>query len=296
MAKKRTPRKKAAPKKRVTPKNNPDRHVDPDSVNVNAWQVPNLDIDELRTSITKECKKRATTLGADPIGSPVFEDRIKMVDKKEWDHYIETVDSIEVDMPWVHDQNGDGQCTCEATSTAYEVQDFIDDGAAVRHSPAHLYKRINGGVDRGSNIDRALEEIAENGLLPAPNQGFEHSFPLVGWRNRHPVGWTSTAERFKATEWMDIATSEGFVNALFRRWPVVWGRRGHAICAVKLIKVDGILYIRSRNSWGQYKLYLTDSFSTLQRYIDYYGAWALCSTKLRTNESTGVSTEPSTVL
>jgi hypothetical protein len=227
-------------------------------------------------NISTGCLRRITRLGHDFLRSPILEDEIDLIPKSQWLDLSQKMVSLEQYMVWQHDQDGVGQCTCDAATVACEALDMIDNNKAVRLSPADLYRRINGGQDRGSALDTALQKLATDGVLPLVGQDFDHEGPLTDWRKKPPAGAEKTRLQFRIKEWTDIASFEGMATVLFKGFPVVWAREGHAICAVKPVFATGSRqwFIRSRNSHGNHNPYYHDSVARVRRGIAQYGAWA----------------------
>ena len=74
-------------------------------------------------------------------------------------------------LPYVHDQNGRGQCNANATTAAIEFcrsQQGLD---FVQLSPPDLYDRINGGMDQGSLLEDAMREMLTRGIGTAKTAG-----------------------------------------------------------------------------------------------------------------------------
>ena len=62
----------------------------------------------------------------------------------------------------LHDQDGIGQCNCDAATGAFEDIRKAQ-GIELALSPADLYDRINGGSDRGSLLEDAMHELMTEG-------------------------------------------------------------------------------------------------------------------------------------
>lgn len=67
-------------------------------------------------------------------------------------------------LPYVHDQDGIGQCNADATVTMAESCRLSQGLPFVALSAADLYDRINGGQDQGSILEDAIEEMLERGV------------------------------------------------------------------------------------------------------------------------------------
>jgi hypothetical protein len=73
--------------------------------------------------------------------------------------------------PYVHDQDGVGQCNCDATTAVAEHCRAQQGLPFVALSAADLYDRINGGSDRGSLLEDALREMTARGVGTAETCG-----------------------------------------------------------------------------------------------------------------------------
>jgi hypothetical protein len=49
-----------------------------------------------------------------------------------------------------------------------------------------------------------------------------------------------------------VRSYDGFITALLRGYPVVYGRSGHSICAVRPVFKGNKLYVKYANSWGNW--------------------------------------------
>jgi hypothetical protein len=139
-------------------------------------------------------------------------------------------------------------------------------------NPWSLYRLVNGGADRGSNIDDNLVKARDVGILP------ESYWPRSkGWRANPPNGWKEIAKKHRIDEFFDITTVDEFGTALLKGFCVVWGWRGHAVYAVDVIDENSFRYANSwHEDWGD-KGFGTEQF----RNINWaYGAWAIRSTIL----------------
>lgn len=71
----------------------------------------------------------------------------------------------------VRDQNGIGQCNCEAATAVLESVRAIQGLPEIEFSPADLYHRINGGRDQGSTLQDALRVMRDAGVGTAAESG-----------------------------------------------------------------------------------------------------------------------------
>lgn len=74
-------------------------------------------------------------------------------------------------LQYVHDQDGVGQCNCDATVTGGEFVRSVQGLEFVELSAADLYDRINGGSDRGSLLEDATREMVNVGVGTAKTSG-----------------------------------------------------------------------------------------------------------------------------
>jgi hypothetical protein len=84
-----------------------------------------------------------------------------LVRREEWPALIlkfNHTDPTHPNLPYVHDQDGVGQCNADATAAAAEYTRSVMGLDFVQLSAADLYDRINGGRDRGSLLEDALRE------------------------------------------------------------------------------------------------------------------------------------------
>lgn len=80
---------------------------------------------------------------------------------------------------FVHDQDGIGMCNASATVAAIEAARH---SAGLMHVPlsgGDLYRRISGGVDRGSLLEDGLAAAMQEGVLPVSE------CPYLDWRQNH---------------------------------------------------------------------------------------------------------------
>jgi hypothetical protein len=168
--------------------------------------------------------------------------------------------------PRIKDQDGIGQCNCSATGNVTEGCRRMAGGLSdVDLSAGDLYRRVSGGVDRGSLPEDALKELMKNGMAPTS------AVPYLEWRKNNA---TADAERpkYKITEALWCPTFEHVASALQQGFLVdigIWwygsdpldadgwlkptggrGRGGHAICCMELAKRGDQWGIGFVNSWG----------------------------------------------
>jgi hypothetical protein len=158
----------------------------------------------------------------------------------------------------------------------------------VEVSPISIYRWVTPGPGSGSTISDNLKQLRDVGMLPVNSDSNRevlrkvglpesHVLATTGYSQRFPDGWKDTAKFFRAAEWYDISSFDGFVSAILEGFPVCYGRAGHAICGVRVVKRNGVWTIKYANSWGNWGEggYGYDSESYIAGAIRSYGAWAL---------------------
>lgn len=167
--------------------------------------------------------------------------------------------------PQIRDQDGIGMCNCSATGNVVEGCRRLANLPAVPLSAGDLYRRVSGGVDRGSLLEDALRELMAAGIAPAA------TVPYLDWRRDVPAA-AGERTKYRITEAVWCPTFDHVASALqqgflvdigvwwFGRDPVDaagWlgesgggGRGGHAVCACELAVRDGRWGVGFVNSWG----------------------------------------------
>lgn len=168
-------------------------------------------------------------------------------------------------LPPVHDQDGVGQCNCDATTTMAESCRLSQGLPYVQLSAADLYDRINGGQDQGSLLEDAMAEMLTNGVGTAASCG-------TVWKRGNPKPPSGERGRFRFLEVFSCPTFEHQVSATIAGFRVNsgidwadnynpdsdgWLPRsggsvgGHAIFGYKPAMRDGKFGIWHQNSWGE---------------------------------------------
>jgi len=208
---------------------------------------------------------------------PVFEDAIPLIPRDQWPTAIKAIDdaggSLDLLVSRIYDQGQEGSCVSNATCQSLEIAQAIRRGKkhVIHLSAISLYKRVGGSPGSGSMVSANMREILGRGVLPlksAENDArFPHTMPNTGFYTKYPAGWEKTAIRFRGHEVFDVRSYDGFITALIRGYPVVYGRDGHSICAVRPVYKNGQLYVKYANSWGNWgdKGYGYDSESKIRR-------------------------------
>ncbi len=224
---------------------------------------------------TTDSRDGATVLrGAEPVfgqgalaepnpaeGEPVFEDAVPVIPRDQWPTLVKSIDDagggLDLLVTRIYDQKSEGSCVSNATCQAMEIAQARRRGrASVIHlSAISLYKRCGRSPGSGSMVSTNLKEILGTGVLPLDNEQnrklFKHVMPNTGFYQKYPDGWQETAKRFRGNEVYDIRSYDGFITALLRGYPVVYGRSGHSICAVRPIYRGNQLYVKYANSWHE---------------------------------------------
>lgn len=88
-----------------------------------------------------------------------------------------------------------------------------------------------------------------------------------------------TAKNFRLDEFYEITSVDGFFSALFHGFSILYGRSGHAIHGVDIVKRSGDWYCKYDNSWGNWgeSGFGFDSISYIQRTGAYRWAYAFQS-------------------
>jgi hypothetical protein len=181
----------------------------------------------------------------------------------------------------IKDQGQEGSCASNAAAQVYEVAHTLHVGLDdwIELSPMSLYKRVARSAQSGSVIGDNLQELVDRGILPVDNAEnrarFTHVHPATGFARPLPSGWEATASLFRVTEWFDISSWDGLASALLYKYPVLYGRAGHAIAGIDLVEQDGEEFIQYANSWGQWgdQGFGYDSRRAVESAIPGYGAW-----------------------
>lgn len=199
---------------------------------------------------------------------PVFEDSIedlgtKLIERPEWKGHIEAADEsggmLDKRVTRIYDQRRTVSCTSNASGQATEIVDCGQRGPdmVVFKSAMSLYCRV-GGPSSGSSVDANLRELKSRGILPlaTPENSkiYKHvmkNVPDSGSFERAPAGYEETAKNFKVDEYYEIRSLIGFATAILLGFPVVYGRSGHAICAVRMVLVNGTIKWKYANSWHE---------------------------------------------
>lgn len=199
---------------------------------------------------------------------PVYGDsrEAPMVARSQWDSQIAAMggDSDDPFLPYVHDQDGIGQCNCDATAGLAEYTRARQGLPFVKLSAGDLYNRINRGGDNGSLLEDAVHEMLTNGIGTAETCG-------TLWRRGMKTAGADERGRFKALEVFLCPTFDHVMSAVLCKFGIVsgvpwfnnytpdsdgWlppgrgGGGGHAILGYKPTSRNGRYGIWHQNSWG----------------------------------------------
>lgn len=166
-------------------------------------------------------------------------------------------------LPYVHDQDGVGQCNCDATAALAEFCRAEQGLDFIKLSAADLYDRINGGADNGSMLEDAMEKMLREGIGTAATAG-------TLWRRGMKGAPADERARFKALEVFICPTFDHAMSAAFGGFGIVsgvmwynnytpdsegWlpsgrgGGGGHAVFGYKPASRNGKYGIWHQNSW-----------------------------------------------
>jgi hypothetical protein len=119
---------------------------------------------------------RVPTSAPDPGKYVVYGDtpQTPLVARSQWEGLVGNYVPDKPDhpnLPYVHDQDGIGQCNPDATTAAEEFTRSVMGLDFVKLSAGDLYGRINGGRDQGSLLEDALAEMDARGVGTAATYG-----------------------------------------------------------------------------------------------------------------------------
>lgn len=170
-------------------------------------------------------------------------------------------------MPYVHDQDGVGQCNADATVAMVEAQRTQQGLDFVKLSAPDLYGRINGGVDRGSLLEDAMAEMRARGVGTAATSG-------TLWSKNTKYASSEERARFKTIQIWVCPTFDHLMSATLMGFQGVSGimwysnyntnaagylpktpsgsAGGHAIVKGTAVDYsDGLYWIGHQNSWKE---------------------------------------------
>ncbi len=160
---------------------------------------------------------------------------------------------------WVLNQGREGSCVGASTTGAVMATGRLQFGDSFPLlSLMSLYERIGRSSSSGAYIPDGINEAMERGILPADtieNRGeFELTYPMTGWNPRRlrSLNWEGQAEQFRVSTVKRVEGPDEWFTALYSGWPIVYGRRGHAIFSLLPKWSRGAWYFGYVNSWGQW--------------------------------------------
>lgn len=189
-----------------------------------------------------------------------------IIPRSQWPELIAAYDGWDdPSLPYVHDQNGIGQCNCDATAAAFESERLEKGLPFVKLSAADLYDRINGGSDNGSLLEDALSEMTKRGIGTAETCG------TTLWKRGFKAAPDSERSRFRVLEWTLCPTFDHCMSAVLKGRKMISGilwydnytpdsdgwlpsprgrSGGHAIFGYRPAMRNGKYGIKHQNSWG----------------------------------------------
>lgn len=182
----------------------------------------------------------------------LYSKKLEVVPRDKWKSLIGQI-SLRHHVDHIFSQRNIGSCAAESTSQASAIIRSCQNQPFVRLNPWTLYRLSSGGRDNGSNIDTNLEKMRDIGVLP------ESYWPRSkGWNTVPPDGWRDIAKLYRVDEFFDITSILEVGSALLKRFPVVFGWRGHSCVLVELLSETRALYANSwDDDWGD------DGFGTI---------------------------------
>lgn len=193
----------------------------------------------------------------------VFEDEFELIPRDQWPALIEQQEPLEMLIQRTKDQGREGSCCPNAACGAFEVIWNLTFGPAnwLEFSPISMYRWLSPGPGTGVYIPEAMRQMVDVGLLPCDtpkNRSFlaaaglpeNHVLLPTGYSQRFPAGWEATAQHLRLAEAWDIRTFDGIVSASLEGYTVVYGRAGHAVFCVRIVRRGGAYFLRYWNSWN----------------------------------------------
>ena len=162
--------------------------------------------------------------GQKPMAFPVYGDTADtpMVPRSQWPELITKMGDWKSYsfLPPTHDQDGVGQCNCDATTGMAESMRLKQGLPLVQLSAADLYDRINGGQDQGSLLEDAMAAMMKDGVATLASVG-------AVWKRGQPKPPAGERSRFKFLEVFTCPTFDHLMSALIYNFDVnsgiMWG-------------------------------------------------------------------------
>jgi hypothetical protein len=176
-----------------------------------------------------------------------FEDSVEVYPRSKWDDMAVALEEAKASAyyrVWMAlDQANKGSCSQEEACGATMVARSFTNQPTVALNPWPNYYLITRGRGGGTSIDSAWKTARDDGYIPmetiARNKGF---------RKQSQEHW-DLAQNYRLDEVYDIGSVDEAVSALLQGFCVGYGRRGHAILAVRYLGRNKMTYL---NSWGQW--------------------------------------------
>lgn len=200
--------------------------------------------------------------GEEPLLAASFGESVSLIPRSQWKDLCQQIEETKSSGAFlvtrIYDQGREGSCVANAAAQAHEICQALQFGhrQVVPLSAISLYKRIGSSPNSGSYVSSALKELSSRGILPLATEDnqrrFAHTMPNTGFYEPFPSGWEQTAQHFKIHEYYRTWSLDELISALLLGFPVIVGRRGHAICYVQPFYRNGSLYVLYANSWGKW--------------------------------------------
>lgn len=226
-------------------------HIDPETGE--RWKLGNLEPPQGRMRFTW------------PIFGETLDTEELLVPRDKWDALLPAdLGSFDPFLPYVHYQNGVGQCNADATAALAESMRLVQGLPFVALSASDLYARINGGSDDGSKLEDAVKEMEDRGIGLASTAG------LI-WHRGQTLSSDEERSAYKALKVTLCPTFDHVFSAVLHGKRIVSGvfwyagfytdsegwlnvrrtgrKGGHAVMGYKATKRDGVYGIWHQNSW-----------------------------------------------
>ena len=160
------------------------------------------------------------------VNFPVYGDRADtpMIPRSKWPELITAMGDWQ-DSPFlspIHDQDGVGQCNADATTSMAESMRLKQGLPLVMLSAADLYDQINGGQDRGSLLEDAMEAMMTNGVGTVDTCG-------TVWKRGQKKASAEERKRHRFIEVFTCPTFDHFFSGLLSGFDgntgIMWGSR-----------------------------------------------------------------------
>ena len=213
---------------------------------------------------------------------------LTVIPRSQWPELCEQAEDnpLEANVQRIMNQGQEGSCASNASSQCMETVTFVQGGSDlyVPLSAISLYKQVGSSPNSGSTIDGNLRALQTTGILPLDTPENRERFQAVmshtGFYKSYPANWKETAKLFRADEWFDLNSFDQVATCTFVGFPICYGRAGHAICGMRIVREVNRYLLKYANSWGSWgeNGYGYDSESAISGAIRSYGAWGLRST------------------